>query len=1005
MPNRSLVLFVLLFSVRLSAQEVLENNPPSLRWSKLTTPNFRILFVPGFEQQAQRVANTLEWIRLPEAKTLGKPPRKFTVILQNQTSISNGFVSFLPRRSEFFTMPPQDYNFIGTVDWLNQLAVHEYRHMVQFDRARTGLNKLLYYAFGPATLAGFSQMAAPMWFWEGDAVAVETSFTQSGRGRIPNFGLLMKSNLLEGREFNYHKQYLRSYKHNMPDHYVLGYYMVSYLRKHTGDPMVWDKITQRSWRVPIWPFAFSNAIHNETGLHVTDLYRAMAEDLKAEWKESIENQSLTGFEAVPTSRRQGYTDYKYPQVMADGSVLAMKRGIGEIEQFVIIGDEKDNRVFIPGIVNDNGMLSAAGTRVVWNEYGFHPRWRRVNYSQIKMYDYATKRLKVVSRHSRYAGAALSPDTTRIVTVESSTDYTLSLIILDTDGNVVKKLASTTGSFYSMPRWSADGKKIVVLKTTNSIRSIVAFDVNTGREEELMNAGRENIGHPVLYGQYLFFNSPALGTDNIHVVDLSTGQRKQVTMSRYGAYNPTRSPDGSSLYYNEQTRDGFDVVKIPFDPPSWTDFRHVPKPKSFYQYLVEQEGNPDLLDSMPQQTFKSGRYHKISGIINPISWGAYFNTSLTQADIGLVSRDVLSTTEWKAGYLYDINERTGAWQVGFSYQNWFPIIDMNVKWADRSFNEGNLPFLLIDTVSITPPPIVLDSSVFTQAVKFSWHERTLEAGLRIPLITTQSRYFGNVTFANYVGVSKVTNFTNTITDDRTIPAVYRSGPSSPPVPSYELYYFFRDYVGEGTLVYNQFGFSAYRLLKRNRRDINSKWGQSVNLTWYATPYGGDFSGNQFSFYTLLYFPGLFKHHSLWGYWAYQSMDLPATNINTGDGLDNYVFNNQIPLPRGISVFRSQKMYSMSGNYTLPIWYPDIAIGPLVNIQRLQGNAFVDYAFGTSQFGQRPPVSTTYLSAGGELKVDINILRFLPQFTMGVRYTVGIQPNSVSTVEFLLGTIGF
>ena len=61
-----------------------------------------------------------------------------------------------------------------------------------------------------------AQVAAPQWFWEGDAVATETAFTPSGRGRIPNFGLVLRTNLLEGRTFNYHKQYLRSYKHNIP---------------------------------------------------------------------------------------------------------------------------------------------------------------------------------------------------------------------------------------------------------------------------------------------------------------------------------------------------------------------------------------------------------------------------------------------------------------------------------------------------------------------------------------------------------------------------------------------------------------------------------------------------------------------------------------------------------------------------------------------------------------------------------------------------------------------
>ena len=60
------------------------------------------------------------------------------------------------------------------------------------------------------------------------------------------------------------------------------------------------------------------------------------------------------------------------------------------------------------------------------------------------------------------------------------------------------------------------------------------------------------------------------------------------------------------------------------------------------------------------------------------------------------------------------------------------------------------------------------------------------------------------------------------------------------------------------------------------------------------------------------------------------------------IDNYLFRNGIPLPRGQSVSRNQDMYSMSVNYTLPVWYPDIALGPVLNFQRLRANGFFDYA---------------------------------------------------------------
>ncbi len=257
--SRSLwVMFLVVCGLGASAQEsvVQQTNAPFLKFYQINTPYFKILYPKGFEIQAQRMANTLDRIHDPESATMGVRPKKIPIILQNQSSVSNAFVTLAPRRSEFYTMPSQNYNFLGTNDWLNLLASHEYRHVVQFQRSITGFNKFFYYIFGQQAVAGFAAAAAPMWFWEGDAVATETAFTHSGRGRIPNFNLILRTNFLEGRTFNYHKQYLRSYKNFINDHYVLGYHMVSYLRKKTGDADIWEKIVKRAWGAPFIPFTF-----------------------------------------------------------------------------------------------------------------------------------------------------------------------------------------------------------------------------------------------------------------------------------------------------------------------------------------------------------------------------------------------------------------------------------------------------------------------------------------------------------------------------------------------------------------------------------------------------------------------------------------------------------------------------------------------------------------------------------------------------------------------------
>jgi hypothetical protein len=322
----------------------------------------------------------------------------------------------------------------------------------------------------------------------------------------------------------------------------------------------------------------------------------------------------------------------------------------------------------------------------------------------------------------------------------------------------------------------------------------------------------------------------------------------------------------------------------------------------------------------------------------------------------------------------------------SYQNWFPIIDVDVTFGKRELNEGDITYADI---------VANDTVLVTENLTLNWLEKNLEAGLRLPLITTNSRYQGNFTIGNSIGYTQVVDFTNSITGTGRI--------VTPEIPVYWI----RSTSGNGSLVYNHFHMSAYRLLKQSRRDIYSKWGQSFVLHGYGTPYGGDYRGNQFSFYTTLYFPGLFKHHSFWGYWGYQKTKIEllsrTNNNNPYEDNGSYIFRNQIPLPRGLAISRFEDFYSMSGNYTFPVWYPDISIGPLVNFQRIRANAFVDYGFGSST-SRANPISQTYLSVGGEVRVDLNVMRLLDQFNIGFRYSYGIQP-SATRFEFLLGTINF
>ena len=979
-----------LMSLTALAQEIpiQDTNPTSLKWNQVTTPNFNVLFPKGFEGQALRVANTLELIREPEASSMGVKPKPISIILQSQSSISNGFVTLAPRRSEFYTMPPQNYNFIGTNDWLSLLASHEYRHVVQYQRSIVGFNKIVYHLFGQNALSLVAFTAAPQWFWEGDAVATETAFTKSGRGRIPNFSLLFKTNLLEGRTFNYHKQYLRSYKHNIPDHYVLGYHMITYLRNRTNDADIWDKIATRSWSAPYIPFAFSRSIRKETGLNVMSLYRNMADSLRKDWQNEINALQLTKFDTVNHRKASSYTDYLYPQPQEDGSVLAIRTGIGEIATVVRIADGKVTKEFVMGPLNDAGMLSTSGDKVVWNEYRYDPRWRVRNYSVIKSLDLGEKRQKDLSKQSRYGSASISPDGTKVVTVETTTDYSVKMLVLDAQSGAVLKTFDNTGNqMIIMPRWTPDGQSIIAVRLSKEGKRISLFDYNTGNITDVLDAGNENIGHPVMSrdNKYILYNSPYSGIDNIYALDIASGKRYQVTTSKYGAYNPAQSADGQSIYYNDQSRNGLNIARIPFDASLWKDITEISVPAThFYDKLVSQESHPDIMKDVPEKNFPVTKYNRFRSAINIHSWGPFFESDVTQADFGISSRNLLGTTIINAGYLFDINERTGSYHAGLSYQGFYPVLDFNVLGGKRESR----------------------TTASGKDVKFNWNETTVTTGFRIPLILTRSKYNVNLTLKNWVGVTKVSDFTNLVTKDGQF---YSNTAGRFVRVEDDLRFIFNTQVSNGTLIYNQASISFQRFLKQSRRDFNPKWAQLVDLELYNTPYGGDFKGKLAAVRTSFFFPGLAKHHSITlrgGYQVGAESDPFSSN--------QYYFRNRVFRPRGFSYLFDQQFRSASFNYALPVWYPDINIGPMLNIQRLRANAFYDFgqSVGKNYFFRDDGailvsnVGRNYHSVGAEFTVDVNVMRLLPQLDLGLRTTY-INPDGRYTgrlvVEFVLGTL--
>ena len=943
------------FPLSVAAQTLpaLDQNPATTRWNRLRTPHVNILYPDGSGNTAQRTARRLEQVYVPVSASLGRQPRRISVVLQNQTTVSNGFVSVLPRKAEFNTTAPQAPFTNGTLDWLDELAVHEFRHVVQQDKALTGVSLTAFRLLGNSAIGAIG-LGIPDWFAEGDAVGTETVLTRGGRGRIPNFDLGFRANLLAGRRFSYAKSVGGSYRDNVPNHYPLGYLLTTFAKRTYGVD-VWDGVLNRYYRFPFYPFSFSNSLRKVTGLRVEELYRQTMDDVTEAYRREQASLKLTNAQVLPArAERQAnalvFTSYRYPQWLNDSTLLAVKSGLGDIDQLVSLrrgkegtNDWREDRVFVRGYVNNPDMLSVAGGRACWIEYDFDPRWGQRIYSDVRLLDLATGRLCRLTRRGRYTAAALSPAGNRVVAVRNDDRYHTELVVLDAQtGADITVLNKPDDRFYSQPRWSDDGQTVVVAALVNQQKTIEAFTVATGAHRDLLPLAVENISHVQPWGSFVFYNSPRSGLDNLYALDVRTGRVAQVTSRSLGAYHAAPSPNGQQLAFHEFSADGYRLARMPLDTSRWQ-----PAPPAlgegvrYFGPLLKQDPNAltvttNLPDSVPP-TYRTERYQRLAHALNIYSWGPVITSSGQALQVGLASQDLLNTTQLQAGYAYNQSERTGNFFANLSYQGLYPIIDLGFQ----SGNRRTSAFL-----GKAADSLVVDN----------WHYNQVTTGLRLPLNLTRSRYAQSIVASAYYSYQQVTG--------------------------YDLPGRLLNEVGNGrSLSAMTYSLSYGRSLKQSQRDAGPRRGQAFSTTLRNTPFGGTLASWQWGTSVSVYLPGLGKHHSLRLRGAYQQQ------WGRTDVRNVYQFSAVVAYPRGAAYYVAYDQLRFgSAEYRLPLLHPHWNLGRLLYVQRVKSMLFTDYADGQSRLHQGTTTATVRRdewTAGADVSATFNLLRFRTPFEVGLR----------------------
>ncbi len=947
---------------------IAQQNPPGLDWRQIQTEQFKVVFPAAITADAQRVANTLEHIYGPVAKTLQGPHKPLDVVLVNQLTQPNGFVALAPRRSVWFSTPPQNAGLLSG-EWYQLLAVHEMRHVVQFDRMRRGLVRLAWLLSGEQGQAAASALLVPSWFWEGDAVGVETALSETGRGRVPRFALDIRALLLAGRRYSYYKAYHRSYRDWSPDHYSLGYFMTTYVKRRYG-PEIWDKVLGRTARWGFHPFAFSRALKKYTGASTAQTYEQTMDELTELWQTQQKDLPTTRARVLAGQSRSGiWTNYQHPQPLADGSVLASKSGLADPATLVRLyptGREERTRFY-----QSLGSIRVGGDKVAWNRSTPDRRWGFRDYSDVMVLDINSGQTRQLTHKAKLFAPTPSADGTRIAAVEFGPDRRCHLVLLETaSGAEQARFSAPDGVLWRTPAWSADGRYIAVVRQDTLGNAIERIDATKGQGQIVLPHTHDDIGGPVFWDSYLLFDSPYGGIDNIHAVHLTSGARYQVTSRPLAAIHAAVS--GDSLLFQEYTVDGYRIAVMPLDPATWTPIEQVAdRQVRYYEPLIAQEQGGPVLADIPQRIYPVSGYRPLGHLLRVHSWS--YSPLPPRYALSLTSSDLLNLSSVQGGVEYNHNERAFSAVGDFSLAAWYPIFSVGGRWGERV---GDYK---IKTRSTEGDSLKVKTD--------KWTEKSLSAGVELPL------NFSRGPWQSFVYLSAKAEWADIDSRD----ALNR--------PEDDLFWPDSSSVNQaiqGVLTENHNGRFApltYQLtFGRARhpahRDLAPAWGQSLQLIYRHTPFAGDYDGTLLSGRLGLLFPGLTAHHSLQLAGGYEWQD-PAG----ADALP-YRFASEQPFIRGYDYEFHQRFYQGAANYALPLSYPDWNLGALVYLQRVKVNLFCDYARGEDQ-AQPPKI---YQTAGAELTANFHPFSQSIPLDMGMRYAYRFEEGD-SRYEWVVNLQGF
>ncbi len=706
MYMKCLLVAVFVLCVQYLSAQIFGGNPTSLKWQQVTNKTARVIFPIGNDSAAQRIENIVSRLQSSVSKTIGNKYKPISIVLQNQTLVSNAFVQLGPYRSEFFLTPSQNSFELGSLPWIDQLTIHEFRHVEQYNNFNVGLAKVFRILFGQQGQELANNLTIPNWFWEGDAVYNETLTSNQGRGRLPYFFNAYRSLWQEQKNYSWMKLRNGSYRDFVPNHYALGYLMTAYGREKYGNEF-WNNVTHDAAAFKGLFYPFQKAVKKYSGKSYAKFKKESIAFMQRQLlKDSARVYSTKHFEG----------DKEFPNY-DNGSLLYVGSSYKQIPHFVINNNGIEKRIRVRDVSLDN-YYSIKNNKLVYAAFRSDVRWGYKDYNEIKLLDITTGKQYAVTRKSKYFSPDINASGDRIVAVEVLPDLHNSLHIINPEsGAVLKKLSNSQNLFYTYPKFLDNERIISAVRNNKGEMTLALINITRDSETFLFPFTWRVIGFPQVKGDTVYFTASAKEKDELFAFILSEQkiyrlqhpEMKGVT----GNYQLTSGED--KLAWINFTATGMRLQESSAARFSWRTVNDFFKPvkNDFGINSLSGQYDSDLLNYVTDSIYPVKKYSTTSGLFNFHSWRPAFEDP--DYYFSVYSENILNTFQSELFFNYNRDEKFKQFGFNAVYGNLFPYISAGFSYIiDRNGNLGSNK-------------------------RAYWNELEWIAGLNVPLNLSRGKY--------------------------------------------------------------------------------------------------------------------------------------------------------------------------------------------------------------------------------------------------------------------------